>query len=329
LKIRIQDRENPPELVEGQYATMAPVILFESVNTQVNVAKATKCDKIIVAVVEEVGESLLGFQTSLNSLLRDHWTNLELEYIIALVNNNSRSYDHAQELVDKICSSLSEEYLQQLNLDPVLDGFHAVSKNAVTALVNGIFSDLDVAFEKLFLPGWYESKYMKEVAQHLDEEFGDNIQSYIQESFMRRFVTECLERLVLRYLQELYNKKYKTLLPEAADKMNDDINVIRDVFSKYARPQQVAAVLQTLEDIRELLDSEEEMLGLYFNGLLTKNPDITIDHVAWILNKRQDLDSNKRKEGLANCKTVLEKRANSKEAPIGKGGIFSQIKVPK
>eukprot|EP01112_Ceratiomyxa_fruticulosa_P002514 TRINITY_DN12637_c0_g1_i1.p1 TRINITY_DN12637_c0_g1~~TRINITY_DN12637_c0_g1_i1.p1 ORF type:complete len:147 (-),score=18.04 TRINITY_DN12637_c0_g1_i1:33-473(-) len=146
---------------------------------------------------------------------------------------------------------------------------------------------------------------------------------------MRRFVTECLERLVLRYLQELFNKKYKTLRPEAADKMNDDISVMHDKFGKYIRPQQVTAVLQTLEDIRELLDSEAEMMGLYFNGLLTKNPDITIDHVSWILNKRQDLDGGKRKEGLANCKTVLEQRANSKEAPAGKGGIFSQIKVPK
>lgn len=42
MRILATDRDNPPEAVEGQYQTMAPVHLFESVNAQVEIVKSTK-----------------------------------------------------------------------------------------------------------------------------------------------------------------------------------------------------------------------------------------------------------------------------------------------
>ncbi len=50
MRIIETDRDNPPDVVDGQYQTMAPVHLFESVNAQVDIVKSAKSPKVLTAL---------------------------------------------------------------------------------------------------------------------------------------------------------------------------------------------------------------------------------------------------------------------------------------
>jgi hypothetical protein len=43
-----QDRQSHPEKLEGMWITMGPSILFESINTQISIAKNTADPKVIL-----------------------------------------------------------------------------------------------------------------------------------------------------------------------------------------------------------------------------------------------------------------------------------------
>jgi hypothetical protein len=51
MRIIETDRDNEPDIVEGQRQTMAPVHLFESVNTQIDIVKDTKSPRVCSALL--------------------------------------------------------------------------------------------------------------------------------------------------------------------------------------------------------------------------------------------------------------------------------------
>ena len=61
-----------------------------------------------------------------------------------------------QEVVDKYSKLVPEQYLTEVDFDPVLEGFQRVCKDAVGALANVVFNDLEEVFVKLFNKEWYE-----------------------------------------------------------------------------------------------------------------------------------------------------------------------------
>ena len=65
------------------------------------------------------------------------------------------SISFTQELVDKYSKLLPEQYLPEVDFDPVLDGFQRVCKDAVVALANVVFNDMEEVFVKLFNRDWY------------------------------------------------------------------------------------------------------------------------------------------------------------------------------
>lgn len=59
-------------------------------------------------------------------------------------------------MIEKVSKLLPEQYLSEIDFDPVLDGFTRLCRDALTALVNVVFNDLDEPiFSKLFTRDWY------------------------------------------------------------------------------------------------------------------------------------------------------------------------------
>ena len=57
--------------------------------------------------------------------------------------------------MDNISKLVPEDMLTEVDLDPVLDGFHSVSKVALGALADVVFQDMEEAFVKFFQKEWY------------------------------------------------------------------------------------------------------------------------------------------------------------------------------
>jgi len=321
------DRDSPPEVIEGQYQTMAPVHLFEIINTQFDIAKSTRCPKLILSVIRELASALTSYQRLLENLCKNRWRDLELEYIIALANNNSKCYDFTQELVEKVSKIVPEEDLMQVNMDPVMDGFHGVSKLALSALVEVVFADLEEALVKLFQKEWYDQDLIQLIINTMLDYYDNEVQNYLMDSYMRIFAQECLSRLVFRYISELLTRKH-AFNQASVERMTDDIQAMRDFFTKYVRPNYLQQQTQVLDDLKELLDSESDMISLYYDSLLRHQGEVPLRVVEILLTQREGMDKSKVKEALASCKELKEKRPPVPDANAPKESLFSKIKLP-
>jgi len=94
-----------------------------------------------------------------------------------------------EDLEEKITPVL-EEYQEELPalFEQATDGFHDMSKQAITLLVDIIFKDLKDTFDKLFHKEWYEGNIIDSVKATLEDYFED-IVGHIGESHFRRLIS--------------------------------------------------------------------------------------------------------------------------------------------
>ncbi|KAF2068362.1 hypothetical protein CYY_010313 [Polysphondylium violaceum] len=318
------DNQNRPDVADGQYFTLAPVHLFESVNSQLDIANATKCQKLVVGVMQEVVSALLYFQFSSMTLLEERNHEIKLENVIAYVNNNSKSYDHTQTIVDKVSNILDTEHMTFLDFDPVLEGFLSVSKVATTAIGSVIFRDLEDTIKKFYTPTWYQEDLMQPIINTFDDYFTNDIQKYILENYMKRLALLCLDNLIEQVLVQLITGKNK--FNETTYKiMSNDCDKLLDFFKKYLRLSVVTARVQILEDFKQIATSNADMVPIYFRSIINFHKDVNERVVECILYQRTDVTKAEINEALAQIKTIVETVNTDPNNPPQ--GIFSRMPI--
>jgi hypothetical protein len=148
------DRKNEPDEIDGLYYTDAPILLFKSVNQQIDVVQHTRCSKFIGAVFEECLKALNRFQQSILKMLHEEAGELYLEYILALINNNNKCYDYTQELGSKMAKLLDPQLMASFKLQECAESFLHIAEAAIRTVIDIIFADLEPALTKIFQREW-------------------------------------------------------------------------------------------------------------------------------------------------------------------------------
>jgi hypothetical protein len=137
--------------------------------------------------------------------------------------------------------------------------------------------------------------------------------------------SECLDRIVLRYVEEMISKKH-TFEKKTVQRMKEDEKILYDAFLRDTNMEekQIAVRLQVLEDLRELLDTNVGGIGSCFQQLLEHSPDITLEIVESLLAKRSDLSKTQAKEAMEACENIFAQKHKDNEKESDKG-IFTRI----
>ncbi len=69
-----------------------------------------------------------------------------------------------------------------------------------------------------------------------------------------RKASECLERIVQSYIEQVYAKKHN-FDSYTVETLQDDEESLKTFFTKYARKGTITASLKLLQDLRELLEA--------------------------------------------------------------------------
>ncbi|EGC32138.1 hypothetical protein DICPUDRAFT_155933 [Dictyostelium purpureum] len=317
------DNQNKPDVVDGQYCSLAPIQLFESVASQLDIANATKCQKLVVGVIEEVVSALLYFQVSSITLLQERNHEIKLENLIAYVNNNSKCYDHTQTIVDKVSNILDSEHMALIDFDPVLEGFLNVSKVATQAISSVIFRDLDECISKFFTQDWYQEDLMQPIINTFEDYFVNDIQKFILENYLKRLSLLCLDILIERVLTQLicgrnkFNDQFYKI-------MSNDCDKLLDFFKKYLRLSVVTAKVQILEDFKQMITSDIEMTPIYFRSIINFHKDINEKIVEAVLSQRTDVNKTQINQQIEQTKAVI---ANVLPEGSEPQGIFSRMNL--
>ncbi|KAG6752303.1 hypothetical protein POTOM_044526 [Populus tomentosa] len=269
---------------------------------------------------------MIDFQASERKRFQEPASEIGLEPLCAMVNNNLRCYDLAMELSNSTIEALPQNYAEQVNFEDTCKGFLEVAKEAVHLTVRVIFEDPGVQelIVKLYHKEWSEGQ----VTEYLVATFGDyfaDVKMYIEERSFRRFVEACLEETVVVYVDHLLTQK-NYIKEETIERMRLDEEVIMDFFREYISVTKVESRVRILSDLKELASGESlDTFTLIYMNILEHQPDCPPEVVEKLVGLREGIPRKDAKEVVLECKEIYENSLVDGN-PAKAGFLFPKLK---
>lgn len=332
--------EGPDQDGEGFYNTSLPVIIFQMIEQNIQVASMLG-ESIVLRSLEQFVEVLSNFAEELKGVIviyRDRHLQdrrepkFYLHYLVATANNLLTFGDYMKNLrkrylktefdkEDEDETNIRKDRFQVLN-----DHFRQIALVVVQYILDEVLIDLknhEHCFNELMTKNWQQTSQVIEVIVATWHDYGTDfvhlkpaLEQAVYEKAKVALLKEYLKAILYR---KLVFKQYEER-KNAAEKLIREAEQLELMFKKFksSKPSDItfAAITMMAESLK-LKDTS--MLSLEIAGIMKRFPDINLNQMINLLLCRGDMSRSEARQMILD--TVGEEEANRARV----SGIFVEI----
>ncbi|WFD26029.1 SNARE-binding exocyst subunit S6 [Malassezia nana] len=271
----VQREKAPDETPEGMYQLSCCVILFRMLHQQMDLARQTGSDDLLVRVIDHACVVMHNCQSSWMQMVQQEFKKQTtakrpedingglVEYLIALANDQLASADESERLLHRLEKQVGPTHQGHVRevLDHVLNGFLDISKHCVQLLVEMVLFDLRPAFKDLFtFPAWYIEGTTAMITETVRDYAGDYA-ARLEPNLYDVLSDDLITRLLTAYLTNLY-RSTRLRMPKAAERFKVDISELENLVAYVRSADEAASRMEVLHMIHAILSAPPSMVFL-------------------------------------------------------------------
>ena len=299
--------EAPDQDGDGYYNTQLPVIIFQMMEQNLQVANIIGQDlvkKVLELFAEELNRFSQEYHTELKLYNERHLADRKepkyfLHYLIANANNCVAFGDYMKQMRKRYLSDYEEgdEEMEQIRRDPfqqLTDRFLVLAKETCDMILEEPFLDLRASncLNELMTRAWMSSHNGVETICATWADYHRDF-VHLRPSMFEALLDLGQRRIVKEYVKALLSRKLSFKNYEerrsSAEKICSEAEMIKSQFVDMC-PKLDASLFDVLPSLAEVLKlKDSSMISLELMGFFTKYPDIRMEQLVNLILCRGDI----------------------------------------
>ncbi|KAI9629256.1 hypothetical protein KEM48_011105 [Puccinia striiformis f. sp. tritici PST-130] len=311
-QIFLERSEPPEEDADQMYTMQASGIMFQMVNAQIDFAIDSGQGAVLSRVVEESAKVMMSTQAQWLSLVKKEFQKQNsskgddiqgglVEYAISLANDQVKSADFVEGLMNKLEGLVSEKYRQSIS-DNLFQRLEASCQDAVWEFVvhGGADEPMVLIIETI-------------------KDYVVDYQAHLNPNLFELLIDDIVDSFLIAYLNAL-RKTSKIRNPEAVDRIRADVRQSYGFFVTYKAPTELKAYFKVLEHVLGVLSASRTMFFLDWHSFAKEYGPAVVGFTEGLLKARDDLDKTAVNEIM---ETIKKKKSELVEPELPT--IFSRL----